>query len=461
MLHEMPHEGYQALLYIFNAIRRLQYWPAPLKQAKIIMIQKPGKNPTDVASYRPISLLPILAKILEKFLLRRLYRDTKLQEWIPSHQFGFRKAHSTIQQCHRITDIINKAFEEHKYCSAIFLDVSQAFDKVWHQGLLYKIKRTLPAEYLNILKSYLTDRHFSVSLNNKTSSLLPMLSGVPQGSILGPLLYTLYTADLPQSDKTILSTFADDTAIFSTDPDPIQTSANLQEHLLKIVTWTQRWKLKINKSKSSHVSFSLRRGQCPSVNINQSDIPQAETVKYLGIHFDRRLTWKEHVLTKRKQLDHKTRDIRWLISRHYPLSLENKIPIYKTVLKPIWTYGIELWGCASNSNIEIIQRYQSKILREITNAPWYVTNHTLHSDLHTPYVREVFQERIDTHRTAIATHSNPLMAPLLHLPITRRLKRRWTLDGTHSGCVDGHLLRSSPNTISQLAHRKRCTVNVF
>ena len=113
------------------------------------------------------------------------------------------------------------------------------------------------------------------------------------------------------------------------------------------------------------------------------------------------------------------------------LSLENEIITYKTVLKPVWTYGIELWGCASNSNIEIIQRYQSEILRILTNASWYVTNNTLHSDLHIPYVREVFQERIAIHRTAISSHPNPLMAPLLHLQTTRRLKRRWTLDGTH------------------------------
>ena len=394
------------------------------------MIPKPGKDPTDVASYRPIRLLPLLSKILEKLLLKRIY-DTNLQNWVPSHQFGFRKAHSTVQQCHRITDMIIKTFEKHKYCSAVFLDVSQAFDKVWHQGLLFKIKQTLPTGYLDILKSYLSDRYFTFTLNNKTSSSLPMLSGVPQGSILGPILYTLYTYDLPQSDKTLLSTFADDTAIFTTNPDPKQASANLQEHLIEINDWTWKWRIKINESKSSHITFALRQGHCPPVNIYQTVVPQVETVKYLGIHFDRRLTWKNHVTTKRKHLDLKTRELTWLTGRHSPPSLDNKILIYKTVLKPVWTYGIELWGCASNSNIEIIQRYQSKLLRTLTNAPWYVTNHTLHSDLQIPYVRDVFQERIAKHRTTTDSHLNPLMVQLLRPLTTRRLKWRWTFDGIH------------------------------
>jgi hypothetical protein len=190
----------------------------------------------------------------------------------------------------------------------------------------------------------------------------------------------------------------------------------------------RKWKLKIDEAKSSHITFSLRRGQCPPVNINHTDIPQVESVKYLGIHFDRRLTWKAHVTAKRKQLDLKAREINWLIGRLSPLSLENKILIYKTILKPVWTYGIELWGCASHSNIEIIQRHQSKLLRSITNAQWYVTNHTLHTDPRIPYVREVFQERAANHRTTIASHPNPLLAPLLQARTIRRLKRRWTFD---------------------------------
>jgi len=131
----------------------------------------------------------------------------------------------------------------------------------------------------------------------------------------------------------------------------------------------------------------------------------------------------------------KTREINWLIGKNSPLSLENKLLIYKTVLKPIWTYGITLWGCASKSNIWVIQQYQSKLLRTITNAPWYVTNQTLHSDLRISYVHSVLQDYIHKHRSALEVHSNPLVEPLLHT--TRRLKRCWTFDVINWGVVIG------------------------
>jgi len=165
--------------------------------------------------------------------------------------------------------------------------------------------------------------------------------------------------------------------------------------------------------------------------INQTVVLQTETVKYLGFHFDKRLTWKNHVAMKRKQLDLKIREIYWRIGKHCPLSLENKLLIYKTVLKPVWTYGIEIWGCASKSNIAVIQRYQSKLLRSITNAPRYVSNQTLHSDIHSPHDHTVFRERTATHRTALDSHPSPLMEPLVHPPNNRLLKRRWTFDEIH------------------------------
>jgi hypothetical protein len=174
------------------------------------------------------------------------------------------------------------------------------------------------------LKSYLQDRHFVTKFNNETSSRFPIHSGVPQGSILGPLLYTLYTSDLPTSRKTTLSTFADDTAIFATHSESTTASLNLQDHLYNIEKWLQNWKMKVNETKSSHITFILPKGQCPPVCINQTIIPHVETVKYLGLHFDRRLTCKEHIAIKRKQLDHKTQEIKWLIGKISPYHWKTK-----------------------------------------------------------------------------------------------------------------------------------------
>jgi hypothetical protein len=178
--------------------------------------------------------------------------------------------------------------------------------------------------------------------------------------------------------------------------DHTTASRNLQEHLLTIQNWLQKWKIKLNETKSSHITFTLRKDNCPVIRINQTVLPQLESVKNLGLHFDRRLNWKAHISKKRKQTDLKAKEINWLIGRKSNLSIENKLLVYKAVIKPIRTYGIELWGCASKSNTAIMQRAQSKILRTITNAPWYVTNHTLHTDLNIPYVRSSTKESTNT-----------------------------------------------------------------
>jgi hypothetical protein len=150
MMKELPRKGIVMLTYVYNAIVRLGYWPKCLKKAQIIMIGKPGKNPTDVSSYRPISLLSVISKLLERLLLRRLNADLHPENWIPDHQFGFRQKHSTVQQVHRITQVINKTLESKQYCSGVFLDISQPFDKVWHPGLIYKIKHVFPSAYFNL-----------------------------------------------------------------------------------------------------------------------------------------------------------------------------------------------------------------------------------------------------------------------------------------------------------------------
>ena len=178
----------------------------------------------------------------------------------------------------------NKAMENQQYCTAAFLDVSQVFDNVWNPGLIFKIKRIIPSSYFNLPKSYLNKHQFETKINEKTSNRFHIHSGVPQGSTLSPLLYVLYTSDLPTSRET-LGTFVDDTAIFATHEVPMIASLNLQEHLHIIKKLLKERKIKVNESKSSHITFTLPKGLCLAVNINQTIIPQTEVVKYLGLHF--------------------------------------------------------------------------------------------------------------------------------------------------------------------------------
>jgi hypothetical protein len=127
--------------------------------------------------------------------------------------------------------------------------------------------------------------------------------------------------------------------------------------------WLTRWRIQANGTKSTHVTFTLNWEDCPAFLLNGVPIPQGKTVKYLGIHLDRRLTWRPHIFTKRKQLGLMFQRMYWTLGRKSELALTNKLLLYKTILKPTWTYGVTLWGTACHSNIEILQRFQNKVLR--------------------------------------------------------------------------------------------------
>jgi len=166
-------------------------------------------------------------------------------------------------------------------------------------------------------------------------------------------------------------------------------------------------------------------------------LPHVESVKYLGLHFDCKLNWKEHIAKKRKQTDLKAKEINWLIGGNSNLSLENKLLVYNAVTKPIWTYGIELCGCASKSSVAFIQRSEPKILRTTANARRFVSNHILHTDLNISYVSEVINERINKRLNKLESHSNPPVQTLKQQMRNRRLKRRWTSDLQDWGDVTG------------------------
>jgi hypothetical protein len=179
----------------------------------------------------------------------------------------------------------------------------------------------------------------------------------------------LYTSDLPSSPDITTTTVADDTAILAIHPNPAIALQKLQNNLDVIQHWLSLWRLKANGFKSTHVTFINRRKTCPVVCINNGPLPQAEDVEYLRINLDKRLIWHKHIFTKRKHLGMTLTKLYWLLGRRSQLNLRNKLLIYKVAIKPIWTYGIQLWGAASTSNIEILERFQPKTLRLITDAP--------------------------------------------------------------------------------------------
>lgn len=428
LLKHLPKKGALLILAIFNACLRLSYYPSQWKIAQVVMILKPGKPAQEASSYRPISLLPVVGKLMEKMILNRMQEH--LREVIPSHQFGFREGHGTIEQVHRLVDVIGRALENKQYCCAIFLDISQAFDKVWHKGLLYKIKNILPHSFFPILKSYLEKRCYEVRQNSDTSQMYEINSGVPQGSILGPVLYLIFTADLPTVSYTTTATYADDTAVLSVHENHDAASQNLQSHLTLIEAWFDLWRIKANTDKSVQVTFALRRKTCPPVKLYNKDVPQQEDAKYLGMHLDRRLTWRKHIWTKRKQLDLKLRNMYWLIGRKSQLTDASKMIIYKSILKPVWTYGIQLWGSASCSNIEILERFQSKTMRAMYNIPQNICNRYVNLDFNLRTVKQEIEYYSRNYQAKLDQHINILAADLRRegsLKYTR-LKRNSIVD---------------------------------
>ena len=173
-IKELPIKGIALISSIFNAILRLQYYPKTWKTSLIALIPKLGKPMHETSSYRPISLLPTLSKLFEKLLTNRLLPLLEDLKTLPDHQFGVRKQHATIEQIHRITHNISQTLEKKKYCSTVFFDIQQAFDKVWHKGLLCKLKKVLPHTYYSILKSYPIKRQFMVKYADAITTTFPI-----------------------------------------------------------------------------------------------------------------------------------------------------------------------------------------------------------------------------------------------------------------------------------------------
>ena len=218
------------------------------KRSNIIPVHKKNYKRL-VNSYRPISLLPIFGKIFEKIMFNRVYKFLSEERLLNPNQSGFRPSDSCINQLLAITHEIFEAFDCNSplEVTSVFLDISKAFDKVWHEGLIYKIKSMgISGELCKLLENYLSGRYQRVVLNGQTSSWRPVLAGVPQGSILGPLLFLIYFNDLLNDLKSNAKLFADDTSLFTIEKDKKESANILNNDLLLISRWAYNWKMLFN-----------------------------------------------------------------------------------------------------------------------------------------------------------------------------------------------------------------------
>jgi len=198
----------------------------------------------------------------------------------------------------RIKEHISNSFEKHHHTGVVFIDISKAFGKVWHNGLLCKLKIINTQNYLlDSLTSFLSNRQFYVKINDNFSPFQPILAGVPQWSILGPTLFNIYTSDIPQSSHTNnIALFVDDTTIYTESRNPEAMSVHLQNHFNTLSAWWKNWKISINPSKSVSVLSSLRRtSTLPPLTFNNEPIAWKLSVKYLGVTLDKILTWWPHL----------------------------------------------------------------------------------------------------------------------------------------------------------------------
>ena len=286
---------------LFKNSLKLPFYPHIWKKSNIIPAHKKNDRQL-VNNYRPISLLPIFGKIFEKIIFNRIYDFLLKEELLNPNQSGFRPSDSCINQLLAITHEIFEAFDCNPPLEvrSVFLEMSKAFDKVWHEGLLYELKSMgISGEIYDLLENYLSGRLQRVILNGQTTSWRPILAGVPQGSILGPLLFLIYINNLPNKLKFNAKLFAEDTSLFTIVKDENKSANVLDNDLSLILEWAFNWKMLFNPdpTKPAQEVFSRKRKTHyhPTLSLNNIQVERMSSQKHLALIPDEKLNFKLHI----------------------------------------------------------------------------------------------------------------------------------------------------------------------
>ena len=277
-------------------------FPISWKKDNVLPIHK-KENRQLKKNYRPISLLPVCGKIFEKLIFDAICEYFCENQLLTPSQSGFRPGDSTVNQLLSIPHKIYSAFEEFpsRETRAIFLDISKAFDKVWHDGLLFKLKCYGISDCLfTLIEDFLRNRQQRVVLNMKSSGWSSVTAGVPQGSVLGPLFFLVYINDLVDNISSDAKLFADDTSLFTVVYDVDVAADKLNRDLEVISNWAHQWKMQFNPDKNKQaiqVIFSQKKDAVihPAVLFNGSEVAVKMEHKHLGMILDSKLNFHSHI----------------------------------------------------------------------------------------------------------------------------------------------------------------------
>ena len=372
LLKEFSQHFSKPISIIVNKSLQEGVFPQSLKIALVCAIFKKNDK-TKCANYRPISLLSNIGKIFERVMFNRIERFLNEHNLIYKYQYGFRKKYSTNHALLSIVEEINTNLDNKNFACGVFVDLQKAFDTVDHQILQSKLSHYGINGFANKwLSSYLTNRSQSVTLNGFTSEEKKISCGVPQGSILGPLLFTIYINDMHKAfNECLVHHFADDTNLLFTDSDPLKLQRIVNKALRKLVEWLRANRLSLNVDKTEFIIFRPPRRPLPNritLTLDGKKIFESTNIKYLGLLMDSRLSWKFHINELSKKLS-RAIGLLYKIRAYSPKPI--MISLYFAIFHSHLTYGLPVWGFANQGLLDNITLLQKKALRIITSADYH------------------------------------------------------------------------------------------
>ncbi|MES9994314.1 MAG: reverse transcriptase family protein, partial [Candidatus Thiodiazotropha sp.] len=350
--------------------------PSLWKQANVTPIHKKN-DPSDFSNYRPISLLSTIGKSLEKIIHKHVFNFLRANTVLTNLQSGFIPADSTVNQLVDIYNTFCKALDEGKEVRAIFCDVSKAFDRVWHQGLLFKLKSVgITDSLLDWFEDYLSNRKQRVVLPGATSRWTNIKAGVPQGSILGPLLFLVYINDIVDDIDSSIRLFADDTSLYIIVENPIQAAIQLNEDLEKVHQWASKWLVTFNPTKTESLLFTRKQNRPyhPPVSLNNNVITEVTNHKHLGVTFSSDCTWHEHLDSVKEKAWFRINIMRKLKFTLDRMSLQT---IYFSFIRPLLEYADVVWNNCTQYETSELDKIQNEAARIVTGATKLVSINSL------------------------------------------------------------------------------------